>query len=74
MTHTDILNSESAHELRVECLRLRQGLWDCFAASGGDTDGDKDPKALMTDIVELAVGSVEELSSDYAVDISRRPD
>jgi hypothetical protein len=65
MTHTEIENSENPNELRHELFRLRQGLWDCFAASGGDTDGDKTPAALTTDIVQLAISSIEDLRVSY---------
>jgi len=51
--------------LEEEILRLRQGLWDCFAAAGGDTDGDKTPVALTPDIVSLALDCVKDLAQSY---------
>jgi hypothetical protein len=65
MTQTEIEDTENPNELRHECLRLRQGLWDCFAASGGDTDGDKTPAALASDIVQLALSSIQDLRDSY---------
>lgn len=64
MTYMEILNSESVYELRAECLRLRQGLWDCFSAAGGDTDGDATPKHLTSDIVTLTLNTIEELREE----------
>ena len=44
---------EERGRLRAEVERLRQGLWDCFAAVGGDTDGDATPAAIASDLVAL---------------------
>lgn len=51
-------------EASAEITRLRQGLWDCFAAAGGDTDGDRTPVALVSDIVPLALECVKELRAE----------
>ena len=48
-----------------EIERLRQGLWDIFAALGGDTDGDPTPAALVGDIVELVMVEARELRAAY---------
>ena len=45
----------------AEVVRLRQALWDAFAAAGGDTDGQPTPEALATDIVPLMLDCVREL-------------
>jgi hypothetical protein len=49
-----------------EVKRLRQGLWDCAVAAGMDTNGNTGPGALVhPDIVDLALGHVRQLASDY---------
>lgn len=52
-------------EARAEVARLRQGLWDCFKAAGGDTDGDETPRALVSDIVPLVLECVQDLRNCY---------
>ena len=57
-----------AHVQRVidEVHRLRQGLWDCVAISGADTDGQLTPDALVyPDIVDYAKQEVQGLRDDY---------
>ena len=56
LTNTELLN---------EIARLRQGLWDCATIAGMDTDGDKTPKALVSDIVKLAIDEVTNLRKEY---------
>lgn len=56
---------EHVDALRAEVERLRQGLWDCFAAAGGDTDGDATPAAQRSDLVALALGCVRDLRGCY---------
>jgi hypothetical protein len=59
---------EAAHEigrLRSEIERLKQGLWDCAVAAGIDTDGNKTPRHLKSDIVEFALNAVKDLRYDY---------
>jgi len=65
MTHSEINNSDSVDELRQECLRLRQGLWDCGAIAGMDTDGDSTPDALVSDIVPVIKEAVRDLRECY---------
>lgn len=52
-------------ERDAEVARLRQGLWDCFKAAGGDTDGDETPRALVSDIVPLVLECVQDLRNCY---------
>lgn len=52
--------------LLAEVKRLRQGLWDCAAAAGEDTDGNETPDHLAhPDIVEYALNAIHELRKDY---------
>ena len=52
--------------LLAEIDRLRQGLWDCVAISGSDTDGQLTPDALTyPDIVDYAKQEVQQLRDDY---------
>ena len=52
--------------LLEEVERLRQGLWDCVAISGSDTDGQRTPDALVyPDIVDYAKREVQQLRDDY---------
>ena len=55
---------DRAHE---DIRALRQALWDCYAASGADTDGDLTPEAFVGDLGKLAVEAVEDLREDYTV-------
>lgn len=49
-----------------EIVRLRQGLWDVYAALGFDTDGDRTPAALAhPDIVTLVLAAANEARADY---------
>lgn len=52
-------------EKEGELKRMRQGLWDVYAALGCDTDGDPTPIALVSDIVELVVSAAKEARQDY---------
>lgn len=66
MLYREILKETSIEALRAECLRLQQGLWDCAAAAGADTDGDTNAHGLIKpDIVQYALEEVERLSGDY---------
>jgi len=65
MTHSEITTSNDLDRLRRECLRLRQGLWDCGIIAGMDTDGDDTPAALVSDIVPLIKGVVKDLRECY---------
>lgn len=56
----------------AEIARLRQGLWDAFRLAGGDTDGDKTPEVLVSDIVPLVLDCIKELREDE--DASLRAD
>lgn len=47
-----------------EVHRLRQGLWQCAAEAGIDTNGDTTYHGCG-DIVEFAVNAVRELRHDY---------
>lgn len=53
------------HLAATEIERLRQGLWDIYAAAGADTDGDPTPAAVCGDLVYLVRGAVAELHDDY---------
>jgi hypothetical protein len=64
---TRLLAESQAHNAKLEAQveRLRQGLWDVYAALGCDTDGDPTPVALVSDIVELVVNAAKEARRDY---------
>jgi hypothetical protein len=50
---------------------LRQALWDCYGAAGGDQDGDQacpPAGAMAPDVHVLAVEAVRELRRDYGED------
>jgi hypothetical protein len=52
----------------AEVLRLRQVLWDIYAATGADRDGEKTappPGVLTPDVPEAALAAVRELRQDY---------
>lgn len=51
--------------MEVEATELRQGLWDCFRAAGGDTDGDDTPAAVVEGLIESCVECVKNLRSEY---------
>lgn len=54
------------YRLIDEVRRLRQGLWDCVAISGADTDGQLTPDALVyPDLVDYAKREVGELRDEY---------
>ena len=56
----------------AEERRLRQILWDIYAAAGADTDGERTapPPGVMTpDVPELALEAVRELRADYDEDL-----
>lgn len=55
-----LVPAKSVDELRAEIARLRQGLWDVYAILGFDTDGDKTPESLASDIVKLVVDAARE--------------
>lgn len=61
----DALENDDAAALHAECLRLRQYLWDCYAAAGSDTDGNLNPDAVVSNLGEMAVRAVQELHTDY---------
>ena len=51
---------------------LRQALWDCWGAAGGDRDGERDcppPGVLAPDVHVRAVEAVRELRRDYDAEI-----
>lgn len=51
--------------LRTEIERLRQGLWDVYAALGFDTDGDPTPRSLAyPDIVTLVLNAAKEMRQE----------
>jgi hypothetical protein len=65
MTNKQIVTSSDIEALRAECLRLRQGLWDCALISGADGDGCKTPEPLVSDIVKFATEAVSDLRGCY---------
>lgn len=65
MTHNEIENASDIEALRAECIRLRQGLWECYKISGADTDGDETPAALVSDIVYVVIDAVQDLRKCY---------
>lgn len=63
---TAMVSSTDVIALLAEVRRLRQGLWDCAAISGADTDGDRTPDHMTyPDIVEYAKREVQSLRDDY---------
>lgn len=65
MTEWEIETCDDVEKLQQECLRLRQGLWDCMTITGHDTDGNKTPAPLASDIVKLAKAVITEERKDY---------
>lgn len=57
---------------QAEIKRLRQGLWYCYKAAGGDTDGDDTPDAVVTDIVPQVLDCVADLRECYNDALSRK--
>lgn len=66
MNRSQIDKCADIEKLRAECVRLRQGLWDCYAAMGADTDGDATPDALVfPHLSRLVLSAAKELMGDY---------
>lgn len=52
-------------DMASEIERLRQGLWDVYAALGFDTDGDPTPRSLAyPDIVTLVLDAARDVRSE----------
>lgn len=71
----DLRATEDAAEIaEEEVKRLRQGIWEAYAALGFDTDGQATPEALVSDIVALIVNAAMEFRKDYDEALQHVPD
>jgi hypothetical protein len=65
-----VVNRREYERLVHERGLFLQALWECYVASGADTDGDQGPEALMAGMgakffAKGVVGSVQHLQDDY---------